>query len=73
MPKHRIRHKINCRFSRTAAAHIKRGDLTDYTTDDEYIYKTISNEAYVKAITEGDNEPFQMKELGLIAEYDKQI
>lgn len=67
---HRLRVKIHGEFLETAAMHIKNGDLSKYKTDDVYIYNYLTDEEYSERVTNGDNEPFIMEELGVEAEYD---
>jgi hypothetical protein len=67
---HQLRLKITNKYTRTVANHIKRGDLTNYSTDDEYIYKNITDAEYSSAIINGNNEPFMMDEIGLVCEYN---
>lgn len=68
--KHRLRVKIDGEFLETAALHIINGDLSNYTIEGPFIYNYITEEDYCKRVTNGDNEPFKMEELGVEADYD---
>ena len=67
---HQLRLLIEDKFTRTSAAHIENGDLENYLTDGTYIYKNLTDKQYNEAITNGDNEPWKMEELGLECEYN---
>jgi hypothetical protein len=71
MPEHRIRHLIKSNFARTAADHIKRGDLKAYSTDGKYIYKNLTNEEHLSLMETDSDTPIIMQELGLKAEIDE--
>lgn len=68
--KHQLRLLITDNYTRNAAKHISKGDLKNYSTDNIYIYKEITDEEYKEAIRTGKNEPFMMDELGKEAEYN---
>lgn len=65
MQNHKIRAKISNKFTRTAQAHIKKGDLVNYSEDGIYIYKQIPQEEYVRYV---NGEKVMMDELGIEAE-----
>lgn len=67
---HRLRLEITDDYTKAAAIHINKGDLSNYTTDGTFIYQIISHDEYVRRVNNGDNEPFKMEELGLECEYD---
>ena len=70
MATHRIRAQIVDNFTRTAAAHVRKGDLTGYSADENFIYQLITDEDYARRIAREENEPFMMKEIGVEATYD---
>jgi hypothetical protein len=70
MANHRIRALIHDKYTRTCARHIKKGDLSNYTTDDKYIYKDITPEEYTNHIINADSGKFKTDELGISWEID---